>query len=453
MGKYAEVIGRVPGRQATPSARCRFSSRLDSFRVTLADGTRWAKDADLGDGVLGDLRRAVRERFGGTIVRLDYNRDGRPDLLVLGAVVRDGKLGDLLLRNDGGGRFTDVTAQAGLADVPASFGCSVADFDNDGLPDLLFTGPAGVRLFRNVDGTRFEDKTAAAGLRQAVRRLSSGPAGSTSTRTATSTCWWRATPPRPEAALARLKGAGAADDGELLVFLNMGEAPPRPPGRQAARPDVQVPTRDRGRRRCWSKGRSSPSPPSDLDADRDVDLVVLADGQAPVAVLNDRLLRFHRDTGLPVQAAEWNGALVFDAQPRRAIRPAAAPGRPQADTPARAGATRRPRARRPVHRGGDGFAAACAGAGRRLDLDGWTDVLGLSQAREPVLLHNDGTGRLVFHRDTLANIPHKGNDLLAVAACDLDGDGLSDVLHLVGGETACRRGETWATATMPCDWT
>ena len=30
-----------------------------------------------------------------------------------------------------------------------------------------------------------------------------------------------------------------------------------------------------------------------------------------------------------------------------------------------------------------------------LDLDGWTDVVGLSQEGKPVLLHNDGTGRLV----------------------------------------------------------
>src|SRR5260370_29857994 len=105
MGKYAEVIGRIPAGKP-PVGPLPLFERYESFRVTLAADTRWAKEADLGDGVLGNLRRAVRDRFGGALVRLDFNRDGRPDLLLLGAVVRNGKLGDLMLRNDGGGRFS-----------------------------------------------------------------------------------------------------------------------------------------------------------------------------------------------------------------------------------------------------------------------------------------------------------------------------------------------------------
>src|SRR5262249_23092078 len=154
-------------------------------------------------------------------------RDGRPDLLLLGAVVRGGRPGDLLLRNDGGGRFTDVTADAGLAEVPANFGCSVADFDNDGRPDLLFTGPAGGRLDRNGDGKRFEDKTKEAGFDKLTGVfLGSGwvdldQDGDLDLLVAR----YAAT---PEAALNRLKGKGNDTGGELLVFLNIGEAPPMP---------------------------------------------------------------------------------------------------------------------------------------------------------------------------------------------------------------------------------
>src|SRR5207248_3602338 len=112
------------------------------------------------------------------------------------------------------------------------FGCSVADFDNDGRPDLLFTGPDGIRLYRNVDGGRFEDKTAAAGFDKVTGVcLGSGwvdldQDGDLDLLVAQ----YAAT---PEAALARLKGKGDGNGGELLVFLNVGEAlPQRPDGKQ-----------------------------------------------------------------------------------------------------------------------------------------------------------------------------------------------------------------------------
>jgi hypothetical protein len=43
-------------------------------------------------------------------------------------------------------------------------GVTVGDFDNDGRPDLLVTLANGVRLFRNLGGGKFEDVTAQAGL-------------------------------------------------------------------------------------------------------------------------------------------------------------------------------------------------------------------------------------------------------------------------------------------------
>jgi hypothetical protein len=79
-----------------------------------------------------------------------------------------------LFRNLGNGTFKDVTAEVGLdklADGQPWFythAVAVADFDRDGRPDLLVTGWGRVALFRNVNGKRFEDVTAKAGLDKGI---------------------------------------------------------------------------------------------------------------------------------------------------------------------------------------------------------------------------------------------------------------------------------------------
>ena len=109
-------------------------------------GTRWAAAKDLGEGSGGDLRRAVRKRFGGTMAVLDYNGDGKLDLYLGSAVMRGTELTDLLLKNEGEGKFRDVTAEAGLVSNFVTLGVTIGDFDNEGRPDLLLTGPAGIAL-------------------------------------------------------------------------------------------------------------------------------------------------------------------------------------------------------------------------------------------------------------------------------------------------------------------
>jgi hypothetical protein len=132
---------------------------VKGLAVKLADGTTWA-----ARDKLDEPRRLVRERFGGTILFLDFNRDGKTDILLHSSVLRAGKPGDLLLRNDGNNVFSDATKEAGLATHASSVGGAVGDFDNDGFADLALAGTEGMKLFRNNAGKGFEDKTAAVGL-------------------------------------------------------------------------------------------------------------------------------------------------------------------------------------------------------------------------------------------------------------------------------------------------
>ena len=68
--------------------------------------------------------------------------------------------GDFLYRNDGGGRFTEVGAKAGVADPRAYFGLGIAwlDFDEDGWLDLFVANDSGPNyLYRNQKDGTFKD--------------------------------------------------------------------------------------------------------------------------------------------------------------------------------------------------------------------------------------------------------------------------------------------------------
>jgi hypothetical protein len=91
--------------------------------------------------------------FGRDVGVLDYDGDGRLDLLVLEDRVFRSAGHSRLYRNRGGMRFEDVTARAGLPDDLDGFGLAVADVNGDGRPDVFVCGVT-VRLFLSwPDGT------------------------------------------------------------------------------------------------------------------------------------------------------------------------------------------------------------------------------------------------------------------------------------------------------------
>ena len=139
--------------------------------VTAASGIQFTHS--FGAEKLGSLL----ESTGAGCVWFDYNHDGKPDLFVvsgrpLGKEMHPFPLRhppatpphNHLYRNDGNGHFTDVTDQAGVAGDGFSFSAVAADFDNDGLTDLLVTSYGRVTLYRNTGDGTFEDVTVKAGL-------------------------------------------------------------------------------------------------------------------------------------------------------------------------------------------------------------------------------------------------------------------------------------------------
>ncbi len=109
----------------------------------------------------------ILEVKGGGLALIDFDSDGDLDLFAPnGATLADpgNGPGARLYRNDGGLRFTDVTAASGIAHRRWSFGTAVGDVDGDGHDDLFIAcfGP-NVLLRNRGDGT-FEDITARAGV-------------------------------------------------------------------------------------------------------------------------------------------------------------------------------------------------------------------------------------------------------------------------------------------------
>jgi hypothetical protein len=116
-------------------------------------------------------KRYIIESVSGGIGLIDCDNDGKLDIVTVNGsnVDRYRKTGgDLLVtlyHQDANLKFTDITAQAGLARKGWGMGVAVADFDNDGLPDLYVTGYGGNALYRNLGNCKFEDVTDKAGVR------------------------------------------------------------------------------------------------------------------------------------------------------------------------------------------------------------------------------------------------------------------------------------------------
>ena len=110
------------------------------------------------------------ETMSGGVGFLDYDGDGWLDVYAVQGgpfppTADRSPFGDRLFRNHGDGTFEDATAPSGLAAFPGGYGhgVAVADYDNDGRPDLFVTRWRSYALYHNRGG-RFEDVTESAGL-------------------------------------------------------------------------------------------------------------------------------------------------------------------------------------------------------------------------------------------------------------------------------------------------
>jgi len=117
------------------------------------------------NGAVGD--KLLPETMGSGVAFFDYDGDGDADLLFVNSShwpENPGRSAPMALyRNDGSGRFANVTAGSGLDVSFYGQGVAVGDYDNDGAVDVFLTAVGANHLFHNVGG-RFEEVTQQAGV-------------------------------------------------------------------------------------------------------------------------------------------------------------------------------------------------------------------------------------------------------------------------------------------------
>lgn len=114
-------------------------------------------------------KQYIVESISGGVGLIDCDNDGKLDILVVnGSTIDHFRHGGdpmiTLYHQDAGFKFTDITQSAGLSRKGWGMGVAIADYDNDGLPDIFITGYGGNALYHNLGNCKFEDVTEKAGV-------------------------------------------------------------------------------------------------------------------------------------------------------------------------------------------------------------------------------------------------------------------------------------------------
>jgi hypothetical protein len=163
MNRKSAPEAAAPGVDAKAGALSRHGFRLEE--VARASGIDFVHKSPTFDPQLASIMPEVAS-MGAAVSIVDYDRDGWPDLYVTNSA--EGSM-NALYRNLGDGRFQDVAAQLGLADVNqpgtgVSTGAVWGDYDNDGREDLFLIKWGRPELFHHGADHRFERVSEQAGL-------------------------------------------------------------------------------------------------------------------------------------------------------------------------------------------------------------------------------------------------------------------------------------------------
>jgi hypothetical protein len=112
----------------------------------------------------------IIESVGSGVGLIDYDNDGWMDIYLVNGSTYDALSGKAtppraaLFHNNHDGTFTDVTEKAGVGNGRWGFGVAIADYDNDGWPDIYVSNFGKNRLYHNNHDGTFSDVAEKAGV-------------------------------------------------------------------------------------------------------------------------------------------------------------------------------------------------------------------------------------------------------------------------------------------------
>ncbi|MCU0358448.1 MAG: CRTAC1 family protein, partial [Cyclobacteriaceae bacterium] len=125
---------------------------FDLYVTNLFDNSLLMND---GSNYFSDQAKAAGVNdygMGWGVTCFDYNNDGLTDIYINNEF-NFSPYPNRLYRNNGNGSFTDVAVGTALENRKSGFGSATADFNNDGLPDLVVVNNSdlSIRIFRNAE--------------------------------------------------------------------------------------------------------------------------------------------------------------------------------------------------------------------------------------------------------------------------------------------------------------
>ncbi len=164
--RLLSLAGMSGGLSSVPAWQPRLRAAAPMFEEipASASGITWVHDNALSPD------RYLPETMGPGVGFLDFDNDGWMDLFLVNSGASDfykpkTPLKNGLYRNNRNGTFTDVTDKAGVAGgMQFGMGCAIADYDNDGYPDILVTAYGRGTLYHNNGNGTFTDVTDKSGL-------------------------------------------------------------------------------------------------------------------------------------------------------------------------------------------------------------------------------------------------------------------------------------------------
>jgi len=115
-------------------------------------------------------KKFIVETNGSGVGLIDYDNDGWLDIYLVNGSTFDALDGKetpphaALFHNNHDGTFTDVAAKAGVTNDRWGYGVSIADYDNDGWPDIYVGNYGKNRLYHNNHDGTFTDVAEKAGV-------------------------------------------------------------------------------------------------------------------------------------------------------------------------------------------------------------------------------------------------------------------------------------------------